>query len=211
MKPCLLFDSDGTLVDSEFLNCEAMSVELRASGIKEDPNTLFETYSGWQFSAVLDDLQLRHNESLDEGFTARFRYRASQHFEGRLRAVADIPEVLSELDHPKCVASNAPMAKLKQALRITGLAAYFGDRVYSAYDINSWKPQPELFLHAAREMGFSPSQCVVIEDSKVGVSAALAAGILVVHYDPNGETDIVSGVVKIRSMTELPRVLDGLG
>ncbi|MEZ4660407.1 MAG: HAD-IA family hydrolase [Caldilineaceae bacterium] len=59
-------------------------------------------------------------------------------------------------------------------MQLTGLAAHFGDNV-SAYDINRWKPEPHLLLHAARCMGFAPAECAVIEDSSVGVTAGLAA------------------------------------
>ncbi len=208
MKRCLLFDSDGTLVDSEFLNSQAMAAELQESGISESAENLFRTYSGWMFSAVLDDLQQRHQRLLDEDFTDRFRQRANLIFEKSLRPVAHIPEVLKKLNQPMCVASNAPMAKLELALRVTGLDCFFPDAVYSAYEIDCWKPEPGLFLHAAKSMGFEPSQCVVIEDSMVGVSAALAAGIDVVHYDPKAQTSRGDKVCVIQSMAELPLVLD---
>lgn len=204
LKKCLLFDNDGTLVDSEFLNCEAMAAELSDTGINEDPEHLYRTYSGWQLSLVLDDLQKHHAMPLDDGFIARFRRRASLHFEGRLQAVVHIPQVLAQLDNPMCVASNAPMEKILQAINLTGLASFFGESIFSAYDINSWKPEPDLFLHAAREMGFDPSQCVVIEDSEVGVTAALAAGIDVVQFDPHFSTRPRAGVAVIHSMKELP-------
>lgn len=207
-RKCLLFDNDGTLVDSEFLNCEAMAAELLEAGIAEDPTHLYQTYSGWQFSTVLDDLQQRHDCLLSSSFTEKFRERASSHFEGRLQAIAHIPEILTQLHHPKCVASNAPMAKIRQALRITGLAPFFGQAIYSAYEINSWKPEPGLFLHAARQMGFEPCDCVVIEDSEVGVTAAVAAGIDVVRYDPHSCAVSAAGVVLIRAMTELPDAIN---
>lgn len=208
MKRCLLFDSDGTLVDSEFLNSEAMAAELQESGISESAENLHRSYSGWMFSAVLEDLQQRHRTRLDDKFTDRFRQRASQIFEKSLRPVAHIPEVLKQLNQPMCVASNAPMAKLELALRVTGLDGFFPDAVYSAYDIECWKPEPGLFLHAATSMGFEPSQCVVIEDSMVGVTAALAAGIDVVHYDPKAVAAAGDKVCVIQSMSELPLAID---
>ena len=80
MSKCMLFDCDGTLVDSEMLNCEAMSAELGAAGIDEAPASLFERYKGGNFYHVLDDLQRRHGVALDEQFTERFRARAHRHF-----------------------------------------------------------------------------------------------------------------------------------
>ena len=208
MKKCLLFDSDGTLVDSEFLNNQALAAELQVSGITETAQELVSNYRGWMFSAVLDDIQARHDIVLDTGFTGRFRHRASLHFESNLRAISHIPEVLAELNAPMCVASNAPMAKIKQAMNITGLEKFFGDSIYSAYEINSWKPEPDLFLHAAKAMRHQPEQCIVIEDSDVGVSAALAAGIDVVRYDPESRAQASAGVMNINTMADLPAALE---
>jgi len=52
----------------------------------------------------------------------------------------------------------------------------FENRIFSAYDIQRWKPDPELFLHAAREMGFAPHECAVVEDSMSGIKAAVSGG-----------------------------------
>lgn len=207
MKRCLLFDCDGTLVDSELLNCEAMAAELLQSGIDEAANGLLQRYRGWKFSSVLDDLQQRHSLVLDKQFTVRFRQRASVHLEKHLKPIEYIPEVLAQINQPMCVASNAPMEKIQLALRVTGLDLFFGNFVFSAYEVNSWKPEPGLFLHAAHAMGFDPAQCVVIEDTTVGVSAAVAAGIDVVHYEPDGTAASNDHVRVIKSMDQLPSAL----
>lgn len=64
----------------------------------------------------------------------------------------------------------------------------FGGSIFSSYDIRSWKPEPGLFLHAAKGMNFPAERCVVIEDSEVGIDAAKAAGMTAMHYKPNGTT-----------------------
>jgi haloacid dehalogenase-like hydrolase len=71
--------------------------------------------------------------------------------------------MLESLSHPRCVASSGPLAKILQALEISGLAPYFGGHLFSSCDVGIWKPAPGLFLWAAQEMGFTPSQCAVIE------------------------------------------------
>lgn len=207
MSRCLLFDSDGTLVDSELLNCEAMSAELAELGIVDRAADLVQRYRGWMLNALLDDLRQRHQLPVDLGFTQRFRERASKHFSKHLQPIPHIASALSELDQPMCVASNAPLVKINLALSLTGLAGYFGSNVFSAYEINSWKPDPELFLHAAKTMGYQPSDCVVIEDSAVGIEAALAAGIDAVLYDPENRAGEVSGVKVICSMSMLPQAV----
>ena len=206
---CLLFDSDGTLVDSELLNCEAMSAELAESGIHESADYLLHHYRGFMFSAVLDELQQKHGVELDHDFNQRFRQRAAAHFEGRLQPVEGIVESLSQLSNPMCVVSNGPESKLELALRITGLSPLFQRNVFSAYTVGSWKPAPGLFLHAATEMGFDIGRCIVIEDSLVGIQAACSAGMKSILYCPD-PSHLEPGkaafrpTITIKSMTELP-------
>jgi beta-phosphoglucomutase-like phosphatase (HAD superfamily) len=83
------------------------------------------------------------------------------------------------------VASNGPKDKMQKALQLTQLSSFFNGKLYSAYDINSWKPDPGLFLYAAQKMGFKPEQCLVVEDTLVGIEAAKAGGMKTVLYDPH--------------------------
>ncbi len=210
MAKCLLFDSDGTLVDSELLNNEALSAELADCGINDSAESLVHRYRGWNFHKVVPDLQRRHDVQLDDAFTARFRQRASDHFAQHLRPVAGIEGALSRLEHPKCVVSNAPLAKIRHVMEITGLGVHFSDRLFSAYEIDSWKPSPELFLHAASAMGFAADQCIVVEDSEVGVEAAYRAGIPVILYDPVGSAQNPNATATIASMDLLPEAVADL-
>ncbi len=111
-----------------------------------------------------------------------------------IEGVHELLDVLDDLaeqspgDAPhRCVATNAPMKKMRITLGGSGLHDRFLHRhdperetMYSAYQIECWKPDPGLFMHAARTMGHDPSDCVVIEDSVSGVLAARAAGMGVV-------------------------------
>ncbi|UES60287.1 HAD-IA family hydrolase (plasmid) [Roseibium aggregatum] len=72
-----------------------------------------------------------------------------------------------------------------QAVKVSGLAKYFGSNLFSSYVVGSWKPEPGLFLHAARTMGFAPNSCIVVEDSSVGIQAAKAVGMVAMHYAPD--------------------------
>lgn len=89
--------------------------------------------------------------------------------------------MLESLDQPRCIASSGPPQKIAQALKVSGLAIYFGSNLYSSYVVGSWKPEPGLFLHAARSMGYVPNTCIVVEDSTVGIQAANAAGMAALH------------------------------
>jgi len=206
-KFCLLFDSDGTLVDSELLNCEAWSAELASSGIDESPEYLLRKYRGCKFAAALEELQSKHGNTLDNGFIPRFRQRAANHFDGRLQPVEGVVESLERLANPMCVVSNGPEDKIALALRITGLSRFFGENVFSAYTIGSWKPDPALFIHAACQMGFDATHCIVIEDSRVGVEAAVAAGMKSILYSPRQPNYSGPATMVVSSMADLPRAL----
>ncbi len=210
MTHCLLFDSDGTLVDSEGINTEALADELALHHIAEDKGSLLVRYRGWQLKAMLAELSELHGVKLDSAFETAFRARASRYFAEKLEPVAHIRKALLQLHHLKCVASNAPMNKLTQVLDKTELSQFFDGNLFSAYDISSFKPDPTLFLHAARQMGFDAAKCIVIEDSEVGVQAARAAAMKCVYYKPGGNgvvNGIASNVVSISSMLALPAAI----
>lgn len=95
-----------------------------------------------------------------------------------------IRELLNRLTLDFCVASSGPPDKIRTSLTTTQLIHHFEGRMYSSYDIKSWKPEPGIFLHAAAEMGYRPQDCLVIEDSLAGIQAAQAGGFEVLHFRP---------------------------
>jgi len=202
---CIIFDLDGTLVDSEQLGYRAL-IELLPE-INEDLEVLTERYHGGKFAEILADIKNRFQCSIPEDFEIIYRRHASEIFEKELQPIPGTLEVLRQIGHPCCIASSGPLAKIKHSLQITGLADFFGTNLYSAYEIGSWKPEPGLFLHAAYQMGVRPDECIVIEDSPTGVEASKAAGMVVLHFssrpiEPNGETYYV-----FNDMTELPMLI----
>src|SRR5262249_40554374 len=80
---------------------------------------------------------------------------------------------------PVAVASNGPLEQTRVSLEVTGLLRYFSANVFSAYDVDAWKPDPRLFLHAATVLGVDPSRCAVVEDGLSGIEAGVAAGMTV--------------------------------
>ena len=90
-----------------------------------------------------------------------------------------------------------------------GLDVYFGDNVYSAYEVGIWKPDPGIYLHAAADMGFAPERCLAIEDSPIGLEAAVESGIPSVFLNRYGDRCPYDGVTEITSMAELRTIVDG--
>ena len=151
---------------------------------------------------------------LPADFTERFRARTAEAFDAHLTEIPGVRRVLDTVEVPYCVASSAPLAKIRHTLGLTGLLPYFGDRIHSAYEVGSWKPDPGLFRHAARHAGVAPERCVVVEDSLPGVRAGVAAGMAVLGYAPpgSGTAPVLAeaGARTFTAMSELPRLLHRL-
>ena len=199
---CVLFDLDGTLVDSERLGHGAILDVI--SGTDETIESLTNQYRGMELAVILKSLEQRYDLQLPEDIVPRYRARLAEVFEAELEAFPGAHEMLGQIQQPKCIASGGPLDKIRRSLRITGLARHFDEKLFSSYEIDSWKPEPDLFLHAASEMGFSPKDCVVVEDSEVGVQAALAAGMEVIHFSPaTSSVTNIPGTNQISHLEEL--------
>jgi HAD superfamily hydrolase (TIGR01509 family) len=117
--------------------------------------------------------------SLPDNFEKEFRRRTYAIFKTDLRAVPGIAELIRKVQTPFCVASSGPMEKIRLNLGLVGLLEPFEGRIFSSYELGTWKPDPGIFLYAAREMGYAPEACVVVEDSAAGIRAAVAGGFKV--------------------------------
>ncbi len=206
----LVFDLDGTLVDSEGLSARVMLEMLPA--LDDSVEGWIQRYRGGRLRHVLDDIERRLGCALPTDFESLFRSRVAQLFASELQPMPGALEMLDAIaasEHRRCIASSGPPAKIRHSLSVTGLARYFDQHVYSAYEIGSWKPDPGLFLHAAAAMSVAPADCLVIEDSIVGIRAAQAAGMPVLHYCPDGAVAAIDGVPRFEHLPELPRLLVG--
>ncbi len=205
---CLIFDLDGTLVDSEEL-CNQAFLELLPE-LNEPVTALARRYRGRKLSVIIADIEARIGRALPSEFEARYRERVAELFDSELKPIAGVQSMLRMTSGPRCVASSAPRSKIEQALRLTRLSPYFGDRIFSSYEVGSWKPEPQLFLYAAASMGFKSQHCVVVEDSEVGVQAALSAEMRVLMYAPGPDQNPALACRSFSRMEELPGLLKGL-
>lgn len=202
-KTCVIFDMDGTLVESE--TCSAVAIKQMLPEIPDTVPELVERYRGTQKAFCLADLTRRHGISIDEDFEPRFRVLEAELAQTLVTPIDGVHSMLNELEAPRCIASNAPRAKTERSLQSCGLTPYFETaQIFSAYEVGKWKPEPDLFLAAADQMGFNPSRCMVLEDSEVGIAAAQAAGMTAVLFAPHGHTqpNKNSTVMTIDSLTQ---------
>lgn len=207
MIQCIIFDCDGTLVDSEYLCNLALEIKLKEYGVEASAQAMLEQYRGGKLADILQSIEAKHQITLKEGFVPNYRILVEELFEKELKPCVGVPEFLSTNTLPVGVASSGPVKKIKKALAITGLQSYFGHRIFSAYQINSWKPEPDLYLHAAEKMGVKPGHCLVVEDSMKGLEAGLAAGMHTVLFDPANLFSTIEEVPRIHHMIQLQGII----
>jgi HAD superfamily hydrolase (TIGR01509 family) len=205
---CILFDSDGTLVDSEPLTFDLLVEQLEPFGVVLDAEELHLRYRGWKFGNVLAELDALHDLGLPADFEPRYRALQYRRFETELRPVPGVPELLRDLRQARAVVTSGPLPKVRKALEVTGLARYFGDHVYSACEVGIFKPDPGLYRHAAADMGFARARCLAVEDSPIGLEAAVGSGIPTVFLNRFGESCRHADVIEITAMSQLAAVIE---
>lgn len=178
----VIFDSDGTLVDSERVAAQLLSRQLAEWGVELDSHEVLRRFRGVQFALFVGRLCEEHPQLDAQPFMREFRKRSLEVFRTGLAPMPGALAFVRELALDKCVASNGPMEKIQTCLGQAGLLEHFDARIVSAYEVKAWKPDPGLIVAAAQVMGLAPEECVLIDDSHAGVEAGLAAGSQVIGY-----------------------------
>lgn len=178
----VIFDCDGVLVDSERLSIEVDRQVLAELGWDLTFEEIVDRFVGRSHEFFMAEVTRHLGRPLPPGWEEATTPRYRQAFAASLQPVDGIVEALDEIALPTCVASSGTHEKMAFTLGLTGLLDRFEGRLFSATEVARGKPAPDLFLHAAREMGHDPAVCVVVEDSLHGVAAARAAGMRVVGY-----------------------------
>ena len=202
----VIFDCDGTLVDSEPLANAALVDALATLNIHISLGEAMRRYVGGRMADCVADIEQRTGRKLPDSFVPELRTRTSEVFRSRLRPMEGAEETLAALMVPACVASSGPMEKIELSLGVTGLARFFArDRVFSAYDVGAWKPDPKLFLHAANMLDVAPQHCAVVEDSLPGVQAGTNAGMRTFWFRPHRA--IPDSVTALHRLMDFPKLL----
>ena len=204
----VLFDCDGTLLDSEPITVQVLVNFVLELGLEIDHEEALTLFVGRDMPGITKVLESRMGRQLPDLFCEEFRRRQAVSLRRELKPIDGAHELLKAMTRPFCLASNAPHDKIEINLTVTRLDRFFTkNRTFSAYDISAWKPQPDLFLHAAEKMQCQPSRCVVIEDSIAGVQAGLAAGMQVIGYSSDENRKVSTEVPMIHSLIDLIDVL----
>jgi HAD superfamily hydrolase (TIGR01509 family) len=181
--PHFIFDCDGVLVDSEPLSMRIDVEILAENGIRMSEEEAHRRFVGKTFAAMIDEMSREFGVSFPADASSQKDLRLLQLYERELKAVEGVHAALEALmPQHFSVASNSPCERVEAALRITHLERFFGNRITTFEHVARGKPEPDVFIEAARRAGYDPASCIVIEDSVTGVTAAHRAGCMVLGF-----------------------------
>ena len=180
----LIFDCDGVLVDSERVANEVFARVLdEVCGLQFTLEDMFDTFVGHSRLQCLQKIEAMIGEPPPAELDRRYQDDINDALAKTVQAIDGIEDVLQNLPLPCCVASSGSHEKMKMTLGKTGLMRYVEGRIFSTTDVERGKPHPDIYLHAARSMGVSdPARCAVVEDSPIGVTGAVSAGMQVFGF-----------------------------
>jgi HAD superfamily hydrolase (TIGR01509 family) len=186
---CIVFDCDGTLIDSEGLYAHADAAVLNDIGLRISEVTVRSRFTGIDRHSMLEILQHEIGLRWPADIDLRFDLAIDEVVPGRLRPMAHAAETLRTLianGSRLAVASNSSFRNVSQMLQLCGFQAAFEERIATAEVAGAPKPAPDVYRMAADMLGASSSDCLAIDDSPHGVQAAHTAGMTVVGFSPPG-------------------------
>lgn len=212
MRPLIIFDCDGVLVDTEGQANAVMAEYFTGLGYAVTANDCRKRFQGTSLSHVSETVgaELGIRLSVDD-----LRATVYAGLESGIRAIEGVETLIRDLSDAGfdiCVASSGTRLKMRTTLGQTALLDLLGHVLFSAADVSRAKPHPDIFIHAARQMGYASSDAIVIEDSLPGVLAGRASGARVLGYcgDPFTDADALraAGAETFTAMSDVPSMID---
>lgn len=187
----ILFDNDGTLVDTEIIAVRTMLSLLRPHGFEMREEVFSQRYTGLLERDILAHLNREFGLTVEDNFQKRLHDLHIEAFDRDLRSISGMPTIFRRLKLPKSMVSNASRRHVERCLRRVRLHSALDGHIFSAEQVERPKPHPDLYHFALDSLGLQSGEVVVVEDSITGVRAAAAAGLKVVGF--LGATHISDG------------------
>ena len=192
----VLFDCDGVLVDSEAITCGALRDMLYENGWRLSLAECMAHFVGHTVRSRAALIEAHTGKPLTDAFMDEFYRRRNIRLENEITAIDGIHDAVRHV-YERCegriaVASGADRYKVEMMLQRVGLAQFFEGRIFSGHEMPRSKPFPDVYLAAAAHLQVAPAQCLVVEDTTVGIAAGVAAGSTVWAYaPPSTPTDVL--------------------
>ena len=216
----LICDCDGVLVDTEIV-AHAANTAVLGSFLPPGSTVLDngERFTGVSDPDIVAIVSAETGVRFPEDIVDRMEAAIDAALAEMLAFIPGVREALSAMPGRKAVASNGPRHRIERSVALAGLADIFDGRLNSAEQVPRPKPAPDLYHFAARGLGLTADACMVIEDSPTGVTAAVAAGAVVIgfigaaHTEP-GRTYALhraGAVTVVSDWHQIPALADALG
>lgn len=209
MIKAVVFDMDGVLVNSEPKYLEQLLGFFQSYGANAD-EAFFHTLVGSSYEyTYLECIRKMQVDWSIEEFTEKLDKYAEEHSFGYDEVLnPGVKEILSWLKkegYKTAIASSSWLYQIENMVNVCGLQEYF-DVLLSGEMFEESKPNPEIYLTAAKKLGVDPSECVAVEDSTYGIAAGIAAGMRVIAYaDEQFGIDQSRAYARIHSMDEIKK------
>jgi HAD superfamily hydrolase (TIGR01509 family) len=213
----VIFDCDGVLVDSETLSAGVLKTVMAEVGFDITDDVFRADFLGRSFANASARAEMRFGRKLPSDMQLRYRDRLLAEMKRSLKPMPQVHSVLDALKAPYCLATSSSPQRLAVSLDVTRLAQKFESRCFTASQVKHGKPAPDLFLLAAKTVNADPKNCLVIEDSLMGIEAAIAANMQVwrfmggSHMTREDHAETPPSVRPIANMADLLTALTVLG
>jgi HAD superfamily hydrolase (TIGR01509 family) len=203
----IIFDCDGTLTDSEYLNNKANADLLAELGFPQyTVEYSMENWVGLTMSVIKARIEEAEGVTLPDSFVPDFIARVSEYQKLYLKPIDGVLDAVKELSRnfKTCVASNGERTNVINSLKMINLFDLFGeDKTFTKIQVARAKPAPDLFLFAAAQLGSDPEKCIVIEDSPSGVMAGIAANMYTIGFTGAHHDNAGAGKLKAAGAHEI--------
>ncbi len=210
---CVIFDCDGTLVDSERLCQEALVDVFARFGGQLSLQECIAHFQGGKLADILAEARDRCGIRVSiDVLEPLYREECRQRFESELQPIPGVSLLLEELQRRQiaiCVASNGPIEKMSHTLTLTNLKRHFNDCLFSAFEIQSWKPDPDLLHYTAMQMGYSVNQCLFVDDTLPGIQASINADMRALYFRSDPSRPAITDPL-VSTIDAMPKVLNFL-
>ncbi len=173
----VIFDCNGVLVDSEPIASAVLADALMRVGLSLSVEAVARVFHGRRTADIVRSIEQHTKRPLPPDFSDELAANTLKRLAEELRAVPHAAHALTWIRGPKAVASSSPLDRIRTSLEVTGLLRFFEPRLFSGSNVANGKPAPDLFLLAAKTLRINPADCIVVEDSVAGITAASAAGM----------------------------------
>ena len=187
MASAIIFDFDGVIADSEVLANAVLAEFVTELGVPTTVEDSYRDYMGKRFHEVVAAIEKAGGRALPQSFGELWQVRTLARFRQDLAPIAGVREFIAKfVALPRCIASSSTPQRLAVSLEVLEMTELFEGRVFSAVNVARGKPHPDIFLHAAAEIGVSPRECIIFGEDVRGadaicihpVRAALWRGVL---------------------------------